>query len=200
MVKVDIESGGVKRLEYGRKRYGGEPMFVLTMGGKEDKGYVMSLVHDEEGGVSELVVFKADELDMHECNSLGLLAAASARAGTLPFPLPHPFHASLRLPPPCQGFIMTSRNNVRLSSVTSVLVFLILLIMMQYVVLLADARIVNPDQWQSLPAKGNKHPCSDDRGVVLLESDQQVQQPEDTTPGHSPGVGHRDTTTPSFHV
>ncbi|KAJ0978404.1 hypothetical protein J5N97_013878 [Dioscorea zingiberensis] len=63
MVKVDMESWEVKRFEYGRKRYNGEPMFVPTMGGKEDEGHVMSLVHDEEGGVTELVVFKADELE-----------------------------------------------------------------------------------------------------------------------------------------
>ncbi|KAJ0981357.1 hypothetical protein J5N97_009612 [Dioscorea zingiberensis] len=58
-----MESGEVKRFEYGGKRYGGESMFVPTMGGKEDEEYVISLVHDEEGGVSELVVFKADELE-----------------------------------------------------------------------------------------------------------------------------------------
>lgn len=64
IAKVDIESGEMKKFEYGEKKYGGEPTFVPVKGGEEDEGYVMSFVHDEVSGTSELVVLTAAELDM----------------------------------------------------------------------------------------------------------------------------------------
>ncbi|KHN46077.1 Putative 9-cis-epoxycarotenoid dioxygenase NCED5, chloroplastic [Glycine soja] len=64
--KVDLESGEVKRHEYGERRFGGEPFFLPTRGenGNEDEGYVMAFVHDEVTWQSELQILNALDLKL----------------------------------------------------------------------------------------------------------------------------------------
>lgn len=59
IAKVDLATGVAKKFTYGDGRFGGEPTFVPAADGEEDDGYVMSFVHDEAAGRSELVIVNA---------------------------------------------------------------------------------------------------------------------------------------------
>ncbi|KAK7284003.1 hypothetical protein RIF29_13754 [Crotalaria pallida] len=65
--KVDLESGEVKRHDYGEGRFGGEPFFLPKDNNdcgeeKEDEGYIMAYVHDERTWESELQIVNAADL------------------------------------------------------------------------------------------------------------------------------------------
>ncbi|CAM8996217.1 unnamed protein product [Rhodiola kirilowii] len=63
--KVDLASGEVRKFMYGEMRFGGEPCFVGDGDiEEEDDGFVMTLVHDEATGQSELVVVGAVDMEM----------------------------------------------------------------------------------------------------------------------------------------
>ncbi|CAI0545025.1 unnamed protein product [Linum tenue] len=58
--KVDLFNGEVKKFIYGDGKYGGEPLFLPSGGGeKEDEGYILAFVHDEENWTSELQIVNA---------------------------------------------------------------------------------------------------------------------------------------------
>ena len=66
VVKLDLTAEGstqesiVARREFGEGKFGGEPFFVPVRGAtSEDHGYLLCLVGDEKGGVSELLVMDA---------------------------------------------------------------------------------------------------------------------------------------------
>jgi 9-cis-epoxycarotenoid dioxygenase len=65
--KVDLTTGELTKFEYGEGRFGGEPFFVpmdpaaATLRG-EDDGYVLTFVHDERAGSSELLVVNAADM------------------------------------------------------------------------------------------------------------------------------------------
>ncbi|KAJ3679967.1 hypothetical protein LUZ60_016245 [Juncus effusus] len=63
IAKVDLETGTVTKYLYGKNRYGGEPTFIPTKGGKEDEGYVVGFVHDDRTGKSELVVINGTTME-----------------------------------------------------------------------------------------------------------------------------------------
>ena len=63
MAKVDLETGQVFKFSYGNERFGGEPCFVSVENSeKEDEGYIMSFVRDENRGKSELVIVEASSM------------------------------------------------------------------------------------------------------------------------------------------
>ncbi|CAL0321258.1 unnamed protein product [Lupinus luteus] len=70
LVKVDLESGEVKRHNYGDGRFGGEPFFVPREKNdgvgeenvKEDEGYVLAFLHDEKTWKSELQILNGVDL------------------------------------------------------------------------------------------------------------------------------------------
>ncbi|MFS8004740.1 putative 9-cis-epoxycarotenoid dioxygenase [Helianthus anomalus] len=63
MAKVDLESKKIKKFFYGSRRFGGEPFFVpVENGEREDDGYIMSYVRDEDSEKSELVVVEASNM------------------------------------------------------------------------------------------------------------------------------------------
>jgi carotenoid cleavage dioxygenase len=58
--KYDLRTGRVDVHLHGKKRYGGEPVFVADPGGKdEDSGWLVTFVYDEIAGTSEMVVVDA---------------------------------------------------------------------------------------------------------------------------------------------
>uniref|UniRef100_A0A0D9ZB19 9-cis-epoxycarotenoid dioxygenase n=1 Tax=Oryza glumipatula TaxID=40148 RepID=A0A0D9ZB19_9ORYZ len=65
--KVDLATGELTKFEYGEGQFGGEPCFVpmdaaaATPRG-EDDGYILSFVHDERAGTSELLVVNAADM------------------------------------------------------------------------------------------------------------------------------------------
>uniref|UniRef100_A0ACD5W994 Uncharacterized protein n=1 Tax=Avena sativa TaxID=4498 RepID=A0ACD5W994_AVESA len=63
--KVDLATGQLTKFEYGEGRFGGEPCFVpmdpATSRG-EDDGYILTFVHDEAAGTSELLVVNAADM------------------------------------------------------------------------------------------------------------------------------------------
>nr|XP_043638565.1 9-cis-epoxycarotenoid dioxygenase NCED6, chloroplastic-like [Erigeron canadensis] len=82
MAKVDVETGHVSKLFYGNQRFGGETCFVPigNIGDhKEDEGYIMSYVRDEEKEMSELVI-----VDVSSMKQVGMVR--------LPTRVPYGFH------------------------------------------------------------------------------------------------------------
>ncbi|KAL5990164.1 9-cis-epoxycarotenoid dioxygenase nced3, chloroplastic [Asimina triloba] len=64
IAKVDLRTGEVSKFMYEEGCFGGEPTFVAVGEGavEEDQGYLMSFMHDEKCGVSELVVVNASSM------------------------------------------------------------------------------------------------------------------------------------------
>lgn len=63
--KVDLSTGEVQKFIYGDEKYGGEPFFVPNDNGeKEDDGYIMSFVHNEKDGTSELCIVNAADSEL----------------------------------------------------------------------------------------------------------------------------------------
>ncbi|KAG8062865.1 hypothetical protein GUJ93_ZPchr0003g18112 [Zizania palustris] len=65
--KVDLVTGDITKFEYGEGRFGGEPCFVPMDDSAapprgEDDGYILSFVHDELAGTSELLVVNAADM------------------------------------------------------------------------------------------------------------------------------------------
>lgn len=65
--KVDLATGELTKFEYGEGRFGGEPCFVpmdpaAAHPRGEDDGYVLTFVHDERAGTSELLVVNAADM------------------------------------------------------------------------------------------------------------------------------------------
>ncbi|KAH6773520.1 nine-cis-epoxycarotenoid dioxygenase 9 [Perilla frutescens var. hirtella] len=78
--KVDLSSGEVEKFMYGDRKYGGEPFFVPSSE-REDEGYIIAYVHDEEKWKSEVQVVNAATLKME----------ASVK---LPSRVPYGFHGT----------------------------------------------------------------------------------------------------------
>ncbi|ONK65150.1 uncharacterized protein A4U43_C07F34200 [Asparagus officinalis] len=61
--KVDLFTGEVRKFIYGDNSYGGEPYFVPREGStREDDGYVLTFVHNEEEETSELRIVNAADM------------------------------------------------------------------------------------------------------------------------------------------
>ncbi|CAM0875733.1 unnamed protein product [Alopecurus aequalis] len=65
--KVDLATGELTKFEYGEGRFGGEPCFVpmdpaTAPSRGEDDGYILTFVHDEAAGTSELLVVNAADM------------------------------------------------------------------------------------------------------------------------------------------
>nr|AEG78287.1 9-cis-epoxycarotenoid dioxygenase [Gladiolus hybrid cultivar] len=61
--KVDLSTGEVHKFIYGDNKYGGEPYFVPREGStREDDGYVLAFVHDEETSESELQIVNGTDM------------------------------------------------------------------------------------------------------------------------------------------
>ena len=65
IVKYDTSGGAERRYSFGSRRWGSESPFAprLGGGGAEDDGYVVSFVHDEHTGRSDVVILDASELE-----------------------------------------------------------------------------------------------------------------------------------------
>ncbi|CAL9146423.1 unnamed protein product [Musa hybrid cultivar] len=84
VAKVDLETGEVRRFDYGDDRFGGEPMFVPLRAdgsGEEDEGFVVEFVHDESRGMSQLLIVNGRSMDLE----------ATVR---LPSRVPYGFHGT----------------------------------------------------------------------------------------------------------
>nr|ACD44928.1 plastid 9-cis-epoxycarotenoid dioxygenase [Crocus sativus] len=80
--KVDLSTGEVEKLIYGDGKYGGEPYFVPREGStREDDGYVLAFVHDEETSESELQIVNGTDMRLE----------ASVK---LPSRVPYGFHGT----------------------------------------------------------------------------------------------------------
>lgn len=65
--KVDLATGELTKFDYGEGRFGGEPCFVpmdpaAASPRGEDDGYILTFVHDERAGTSELLVVNAADM------------------------------------------------------------------------------------------------------------------------------------------
>ena len=82
MAKVDLVTGHVTKFYYGNERFGGQPCFVPVRNGeKEDEGYILSYVRDEDRDRSELVI--VDALSMKQTSVV-----------KLPSRVPYGFHGT----------------------------------------------------------------------------------------------------------
>ncbi|XP_073054019.1 9-cis-epoxycarotenoid dioxygenase NCED2, chloroplastic-like [Primulina eburnea] len=70
--KVDLYTGKVEKSIYGDCKYGGEPFFVPndTNSEREDDGYILTFVHDENAWESELQIINAMTLELEACVKL----------------------------------------------------------------------------------------------------------------------------------
>ena len=63
IVKYDLKTGGTQTHMFGEGRHGSEAPFAPRIGGSdEDDGYLLSFVHDEREGRSELVILNAKDV------------------------------------------------------------------------------------------------------------------------------------------
>jgi len=63
LIKYDFSRGQSETLEFGVGRYGGDIVFVPRPHAKtEDDGWLLTLVHDEGSGISELIVLNAQDV------------------------------------------------------------------------------------------------------------------------------------------
>nr|AGI98130.1 9-cis-epoxycarotenoid dioxygenase [Narcissus tazetta] len=81
--KVDLQSGEVRKFIYGENCYGGEPYFIPRDAGskREDDGYIVTFVHNEETSESELRIVNAADMRLE----------ASVK---LPSRVPYGFHGT----------------------------------------------------------------------------------------------------------
>ncbi|XP_075505350.1 9-cis-epoxycarotenoid dioxygenase NCED2, chloroplastic-like [Primulina tabacum] len=70
--KADLSTGEVEKFIYGDCKYGGEPFFVPndTNSKREDDGYILTFVHDENDWKSELQIINAMTLKLEACVKL----------------------------------------------------------------------------------------------------------------------------------
>jgi carotenoid cleavage dioxygenase-like enzyme len=84
LLKYDLERGVSERHDHGKLRIGGEGVFVPRPDAKaEDDGWLVTYVHDEEDGTSELIVIEAQDF--------GAPPVARVR---IPARVPYGFHAA----------------------------------------------------------------------------------------------------------
>jgi carotenoid cleavage dioxygenase len=82
--KYDLQTGSVQTHLHGKKRYGGEPVFVADPAGKdEDSGWLVTFVYDEIEGTSEMVIVDAKDVS----------SAPVARV-MVPARIPYGFHGA----------------------------------------------------------------------------------------------------------
>lgn len=82
--KYDLQTGRCEAHLFGKKRFGGEPVFVARDNGKsEDDGWLVTYVYDEDAGTSEMVVVDAQNVT----------AAPVARV-MIPTRVPYGFHGA----------------------------------------------------------------------------------------------------------
>ena len=84
LLKYDFEKGTSERHGHGKRRIGGEGVFVpRPNAGAEDDGWLVTYVHDEESGTSELIVIESQDFS----------APPVARV-RIPARVPYGFHAA----------------------------------------------------------------------------------------------------------
>jgi carotenoid cleavage dioxygenase len=82
--KYDLQTGRMETHLHGRKRYGGEPVFIANPGGRdEDDGWLVTYVYDEIEGTSEMVVVEAKNV-----------ASAPLARVMIPARVPYGFHGA----------------------------------------------------------------------------------------------------------
>ncbi|KAF3790924.1 9-cis-epoxycarotenoid dioxygenase 1 [Nymphaea thermarum] len=83
IAKVDLETGRAEKFMYGNCRFGGEPCFVHDSGesAREDDGHLVTYVHDEVKGRSELLIINSASLEKEA-------------AVVLPSRVPYGFHGT----------------------------------------------------------------------------------------------------------
>jgi len=63
VIKYDFENGTSQTHEFGKNRYGGESVFVLSPNATaEDAGWLVTFVYDENSQRSELLVINAEDM------------------------------------------------------------------------------------------------------------------------------------------